>query len=205
MPREYDAILFDLLSALVDSWSLWGDIAGDSALGREWRRRYLESASRTRCYEPYTDLVGESAKAVGLPESCGRILARRWGDLAPWPEAPAVVAGLASRAKVGVVTNCSEPLGRLAANSLGVDFDVLLTAERAGFYKPDPRTYQMAIDEIGIPPERILYVAGSPYDVRGAASAGMPVYWHNRAGFDDADAGPLAIDNARSLLGLVRR
>jgi len=36
-------------------------------------------------------------------------------------------------------TNCSERLGRIAANCLGVDLAVIVTAERAGFYKPRRR------------------------------------------------------------------
>ena len=33
MPR-YDAILFDLLTALIDSWSLWSRVAGGEDAGR---------------------------------------------------------------------------------------------------------------------------------------------------------------------------
>jgi hypothetical protein len=31
-------------------------------------------------------------------------------------------------------------------------------------------------------PEECLFVAGSAYDLFGAAGVGMPVYWHDRAG-----------------------
>jgi 2-haloacid dehalogenase len=27
--RRYDAVLFDLLSALLDSWTLWAEVAGE--------------------------------------------------------------------------------------------------------------------------------------------------------------------------------
>ncbi len=30
-----DAIAFDLLTALIDSWSLWIEVAGEAALGRD--------------------------------------------------------------------------------------------------------------------------------------------------------------------------
>jgi hypothetical protein len=32
----YAAIGFDLLTALLDTWSLWSDVAGDRALGMRW-------------------------------------------------------------------------------------------------------------------------------------------------------------------------
>lgn len=38
MESEFDAVLFDLLSALIDSWSLWDDLAGDTDLGRRLLR-----------------------------------------------------------------------------------------------------------------------------------------------------------------------
>lgn len=202
LSRQFDAVLFDLLSALLDSWALWDDVAGDSALGREWRLRYLEAASRTIHYEPYVALVGESARAVGLAKSRAGTLVRRWGELSPWPDAAEVVEELGLKAKIGIVTNCSEKLGVEAANKLGADFDVLLTSERAGYYKPHPGIYEMAIREIGEAPQRILYVAGSPYDVCGAAAAGMSVFWHNRAGLHNVEASALAISSAETLLGL---
>jgi len=204
MSRQYDAVLFDLLSALLDSWSLWDDVAGDLTLGRAWRLHYLEAASRTASYEPYVALIGESAKAVGLSKSRADILVSRWCELTPWPEATDILTELASKIKIGVVTNCSEELGVAATNQFGVDFDVVLTSERAVYYKPDPRIYGMAISEIGEAPERILYVAGSPYDVCGAAAAGMPVYWHNRTGLLDTEASSSAEYSADTLLGMRR-
>ena len=36
-PLLVDAIAFDLLTALLDSWSLWVSVAGDDARGRKWR------------------------------------------------------------------------------------------------------------------------------------------------------------------------
>jgi len=38
----YEAVLFDLLTALLDSWSLGDKVAGGTERGREWRMRYLE-------------------------------------------------------------------------------------------------------------------------------------------------------------------
>jgi HAD superfamily hydrolase (TIGR01509 family) len=83
---------------------------------------------------------------------------------------------------LGIVTNCSEALGRLAAARTGVVFDVVVTAERAGFYKPHPRPYRLALDELRVEPQDCLFVAGSAYDLFGAAAVGLPVFWHDRIG-----------------------
>jgi FMN phosphatase YigB (HAD superfamily) len=80
------------------------------------------------------------------------------------------------------VTNCSERLGRIAAARVGVPFAAVVTAERAGFYKPHPRPYRLALEELGLGAEDCLFVAGSAYDLFGAAAVGLPVFWHDRIG-----------------------
>ena len=36
-------------------------------------------------------------------------------------------------------------------------------------------------------PSRALFIAGSPFDVQGAKSMGMDVYWHNRVGLSHSN------------------
>jgi 2-haloacid dehalogenase len=177
-----DVVLFDLLTALLDSWTLWDAAAGGHEDGRRWRLRYLELTYGAVGYVPYEDLVLRSALDAGLDGSVTGVLVRRWDELAPWPEAPGVLRELRGAGyRLGVVTNCSEVLGRRAVARLGVPVH-LVTAERAGAYKPDARPYRLALDEMGADVARTLFVAGSPADIRGASAAGMPVVWHNRAG-----------------------
>jgi hypothetical protein len=74
MNRRYDAVLFDLLTALLDSWSLWNTVAGDADSGHRWRMAYLRITYAAGHYRPYEQLVGDAAQAVGLPGS----LAENW-------------------------------------------------------------------------------------------------------------------------------
>ncbi len=175
------AVCFDLLSALLDSWSVWDAVAADlgaEPLGRIWRKRYLTLTSTTGPYRPYLDLVGEAAVSVGLPVAATAGLERRWDLLRPWPDVgPSLVAlGLPT----AVVTNCSEELGRRAVARVGVPFTVVVTAETAGAYKPDPAPYRLACERLGAAPEEIAYVAGSPFDAHGALLLGFQVTWVNR-------------------------
>ncbi|SDI15902.1 HAD family hydrolase [Nonomuraea jiangxiensis] len=177
---RYEAVLFDLLTAVLDSWSLWDSVAGGPAAGREWRGEYLRLAYGAGSYTPYEELVAAAARARGLGPELAPALAARWDELAPWPEAPRVIGELARHVRTGVVTNCSRELGRRAAERAGVPFDVVVTAEEAGAYKPRPEPYRMALDRLGLPAERVLFVAGSRYDIPGAGGVGMDVWWHNR-------------------------
>ncbi len=182
---KYDAVIFDLLTALIDSWSLWNDVAGSADAGMTWRRRYLEITYGCGSYRPYEALVCEAARDVGLPERLGGELERRWSELQPWPEAGRVLAQIP--VPLAVATNCSVRLGRLAADRVGVSFKVVITAESAGFYKPRPEPYRAVLSALGTAPERTLFVAGSASDVPGAKGVGMPVYWHNRIGLPPRD------------------
>jgi 2-haloalkanoic acid dehalogenase type II len=177
-----EAVLFDLLSALLDSWSLWSDVAGGAEAGRRWREALLARTSAAGAYRDYETLVAEAARAAGLEPARALELVARWDELRPWPEAPAALASLRGRVKTAVVTNCSEALGARALAALGAAFDAVVTAERAGFYKPDPRPYALALRELGLPVARALFVAGSAYDLLGGARAGLAVVWHNPLG-----------------------
>jgi 2-haloalkanoic acid dehalogenase type II len=187
VPDRYDAVLFDLLTAVLDSWSVWDAVAGDPVTGREWRGEYLRLTYGAGPYTPYEDLVAEAARARGLRPELAGALAARWDEHQPWPEAPGVIGALARRTKVGVVTNCSRELGLRAAELVGVPFDAVVTAEEAGAYKPSPEPYRMALEQLGLPPERVLFVAGSRFDIPGAGAVGMDVWWHNRIGMPRGD------------------
>ena len=200
-PR-YGAVLFDLLTALLDSWSVWNESAGSETAGRAWRAEYLRRTYGCGAYRPYETLVREAAQAVGLDVAHADRLDTSWRRLAPWPEAYPVVSGLRATHRLGVVTNCSEEKGRNAAARIGVAFDVVVTAERAGYYKPDPRPYRIALEALALPPERVLFVAGSGYDLFGTHAVGLDTYWHNRAGIPAPAGAPPPLVESATLHGL---
>jgi len=179
--RAYDAVLFDLLTALLDSWTLWNSVAGDEAAGRRWRAEYLKITYAAGGYRPYEDLVATAAHNVGLSRDLAKQLGARYAELRPWPGVRDALHRLHGEGiPLGVVTNCSEELGRIAVNCVGIPFTVLVTAERAGYFKPQPQPYQLALSELRVKPHRCLFVAGSAYDLFGTAKVGLPTWWHNR-------------------------
>lgn len=205
MTRQYDAVLFDLLTALLDSWTLWNAVAGSEEAGRRWRAEYLRITYATGRYRPYEELVGNAAEAVGLPRGLAAELAARYDAIAPWPEADAVLGALHQAGiPLGVVTNCSEPLGRRAAARIAVPFAVVVTAERAGYYKPDPRPYQLGLQELGVTAGRCLFVAGSAYDLFGTARVALPTWWHDRIGMAPPPGAPAPLARHSSLTPLTK-
>ena len=198
--HRYQGVLFDLLTGLLDSWSLWNAVAGDAAAGHRWRTDYLQRTYRTGGYRPYEDLVAEAAEAVGLPRQVAGALAERYGELRPWPGVVEVLQELAARSiPLGLVTNCSERLGRVAAACTGMEFASLVTAERAGAYKPDPRPYRLGLQDLTLEPAQCLFVAGSAFDLIGTEKVGLPTFWHDRAGMKMPPGIPSPLLHERSL------
>ncbi|KAI0423993.1 putative 2-deoxyglucose-6-phosphate phosphatase [Xylaria sp. FL1042] len=204
------AIVFDLLTGLMNSWDLWNASTpeGTPAEGRLWRDRYLQVTFGTGAYVPYEDLVKQAAQEVGLPPSAPEALLRQWGSLPAWHEARGVLRALRKKGyKLAVVTNCSKRLGHIAIQSVekaasdgggeSFAFDAVITAEESGFYKPVREAYEAILTKMGLKPEDVLFVAGSAGDVQGATNAGMKVVWHNKIGLPKkGDAVPLREANS---------
>lgn len=202
---KHAAVMFDLLTGLIDSWSLWNAVAGSEADGRRWRAEYLRLTYGQGNYRPYGDIVADAAVLAGLPRARATDLDARWPQLAAWPEARETLQALRAQGlKLAVATNCSEQLGRAAAHAVGVDFEVVVTAERAGAYKPLAAPYHLALDELGLPAGDVLFLAGSPSDIAGAHGAGMDVVWHNRVGLPRPANCSGLIAEIRSLEPLLR-
>jgi 2-haloacid dehalogenase len=189
MPQErnYDAVVFDLLTALIDSWTIWNRAAGSAEDGLRWRREYLALTYAAGPYRPYADIVRQAARQADIKPFCVGALFAGWSDLPPWPETRKVLTALAERVPLGVVTNCSVTLGAAAVACTGIRFSAIVTAESAGFYKPRPEPYRAALKWLDTAPARTLFVAGSAADVPGAKRVGMPVFWHNRMGLPAVD------------------
>nr|WP_251031758.1 HAD-IA family hydrolase [Paraburkholderia strydomiana] len=195
--------MFDLLTALLDSWSLWDRSAGSKEAGRAWRAEYLRLTYGCGRYIEYETLVKQAAKQVGLPSSAPDALEANWLELAPWDGVINALRQLQPHCKLAVVTNCSDRLGRRAAALLPVRWDAVVTAEEACAYKPDPRPYQLALERLNVSPEEAAFVAGSSYDMFGTAVVGLRTYWHNRIGLPLVDGAPPPEIESDGIDGLV--
>ncbi len=200
-PAKFDAVLFDLLTALIDSWSVWKRVAGDDASGLRWREESLKRVTSAGAYRAYEAVVAEATAAVGFPAEKAEELLAAWPTLQPYPEVPGVLRGLADR-RLGVVTNCSQRLAKIAARATGGKFEAIVSAERAGWYKIDPRAYQAGLEALRLPAERVLFVAGSPHDLLGAGRVGMKVFWANRRGLPAPEGAPAPVVNAADITSL---
>ena len=99
----------------------------------------------------------------------------------PFPDTVAALSALKQKYKLAVISNIDDDLFAGTAKHLKVEFDWLITAEKVRSYKPSTRNFEIALETMGIPPEKLLHVAQSVYhDIVPATSMGISTVWVNR-------------------------
>lgn len=168
-----DAVLFDLLMAVMNSLDVWSASADDRERGLAWRDAVSVRMATQGPYVPYEELAAEVAAEIGLPAGSTRELFDRWRRMEPWPDAAALAR---LTLPYGFVTNSSTRLARIAARRSGLTPRFVLSAEQSGWYKPDPNVYHEACRRLGTPRGSVVFVAGSPYDAVGALNARLQAW-----------------------------
>lgn len=105
--------------------------------------------------------------------------------LALHPDVPAGVQALkdAGLRLVTLGNGSAEVAERLfSAGGIRDQFEALLSVEDVGAWKPAPAAYEHAAKACGVDSDEMLLVAVHPWDIDGAARAGMSTAWINRAG-----------------------
>jgi 2-haloacid dehalogenase len=87
------------------------------------------------------------------------------------------------RYKLAIISNVDDGLFALTACHLEVEFDWIITAEQAQTYKPSLNNFELALERIGIAPDRLVHTAESLFhDHVPAKKLGLSTIWvHRRA------------------------
>jgi len=105
--------------------------------------------------------------------------------LDPFPEVAGVLRQLRSAGiKTAILSNGSPRMLRTAVQSAKLDalLDAVLSVEDVGVYKPHPKVYQMAVDQLSAPAAAISFQSSNAWDAYAASAFGMRVVWCNRYG-----------------------
>jgi 2-haloacid dehalogenase len=226
--RRAEVLTFDCYGTLID-WEtglleairrVLGPKVGELAPGDELLEEYARHESRLEAgpYLPYREILRRCIAALGDVHGVDVSGAERdafAASVAEWPpfgDSKAALAQLATRYRLGVITNCDDDLFESSRRRLGIVLDWVVTAQQAGRYKPDPRPFEIALEEIGMPLERVVHVAQSlHHDHVPAKRLGLATVWvdrrHDRPGFGatpPATAEPdLIVPDLASLVRLV--
>ncbi|MGZ4789841.1 MAG: haloacid dehalogenase type II [Terriglobales bacterium] len=105
-------------------------------------------------------------------------------SLPRWPAFPDTVDALRRlklRYKLAIISNTDDDLFAETAKTLQVPFDFVITAQQARSYKPSHRNFELALERIGLPREKVLHCAQSIYhDIVPARQLGIANVWMNR-------------------------
>jgi len=196
----FDVLTFDCYGTLID-WetgllaALRDALPEASAGDDELLERYAvhEAQAEQPPYRSYREVLATGVRAVAADlglEVGDEAVARFSECVRDWPAFPdsaEALGRLHERYRLGVITNCDTDLFAASNEKLGVTFDWVVTAEMARSYKPAPAGFELALETIDVPRERILHVAQSLFHDHVTAKAlGLSSVWidrrHDRVG-----------------------
>jgi 2-haloacid dehalogenase len=199
---EIKALTFDVFGTVVDwrsgvareaervlapkgVWLDWG------AFADRWRALYQPAMEKVRKGErPFVildelhrenlvALLGEVG-ASQLSEAEVDELNLAWHRLDPWPDVLEGMARLRRRFILASLSNGNIALMVDMARRAGLPWDVILGAEVARAYKPQPEAYDSAARMLGLSPAECLMVAAHPADLAAAAARGFRTAYVHR-------------------------
>jgi len=210
------AVAFDAYGTLFDVHApmarLAGEIGPNAALLSElWRQKQLQYTWLRSLMGDYADFwqVTEdaldyalAAHGIATPELRATLLGL-YRDLDAYDDAAPALSALRERGIATAVLSNGSPgmLNQAISHAgLGQMLDHVLSVEAVAIYKPDPRTYQLAVDAFALPPGEIGFVSANGWDAAGAAHFGLAVCHLNRFAqpAEHLPAKPLTVINSLS-------
>lgn len=199
---DFDAVTFDVYGTLID-WEpsiiaflrRWADghgvaqsdegllMAFDRARAEIQKERpaHLYPEILRRCFDRISAEFGIAVD--GREREAFAASPHEWPA---YPDSHAGLKALQARARIGALSNIDNASLESSCRKLDFRFDLLVTAERVGAYKPDWPHFHTAIADLaamGIGRERILHVGQSlRADITPANRLGLKCAWINRPG-----------------------
>lgn len=191
------AVAFDIYGTLIDTQGVLtrlNALVGDKAAGvsRLWRQKQLEYSFRRGLMRDYCDFsvctrdaLVFACREVGvtLADAAVEQALQAYAELDAFPD---VRAGLQALRERGVRQYAFSNGSRAAVERLlqraGIrdDFAAVVSVEAVRSFKPDPQVYAYLVDVCGLPAGQVHLVSANPFDVIGAAHAGLRTAWLRR-------------------------
>jgi len=187
-----------------------------SALMNTWRVRqfdYQWLRVLSRHYADFLQATEESllfaVKQLQLELTADKRqqLMSAWSNLTVWPDVPEAIKTLRMAGlRLAFVSNMTAAVLAAGLERAGIrdEFDAVLSTDLIRSYKPDPRTYQLAIDHLRLQREEILFVPFAGWDAAGAKWFGYSTFWLNRLASPPEELGLTADATGQDMNALVQ-
>jgi 2-haloacid dehalogenase len=196
MRTNPSVIVFDVNETLSDMSPMAGrfaDIGAPEHLAKLWFATLLRDGfalTAAGAQRPFVELGISALRAVlsGVeldrdPDAAIGHVMDGFTQLAVHPDVPDGVRALRSSGRrLVTLSNGSTQVAERLFTGAGIreEFEVLLSVEDAGAWKPARAAYEYAARTCGTELGDMLLVAVHPWDIDGAARAGMTTAWINR-------------------------
>ncbi len=182
-------------------WREWSPVEA------EFRESRVQPGVAFRSYfEAWRDCFSHSFDVLGLPgdaHAASRSFIRYISRRDPYPETIEALRAVKSRWRTAVLSNADDDYLLPNLAQLELDFEAVLTSEKARMYKPLPGLFLEMLRMLDVTPEESVYVGDRQFeDVQGASNVGMPAVWINRSGVPMDPQLPEPAYEIRSLLEL---
>jgi 2-haloacid dehalogenase len=183
--------LFDVASAserareaLGERWQPLADLWRQKQLQYTWLRSLM--GKHADFWRVTGDALDFAMESLGIHDGALRQrLMALYERLGAYPEArPALEALREAGLRTAILSNGSPRMLAEASAAAGMAslLDAVLSVESVGIYKPSPAVYRLALDELRVWPNEVLFVSANGWDACGAKAFGLRVAWCNRAG-----------------------
>ena len=186
--------LFDVTSAtrIVANEEEYSSFPNHSVkVSNSWRIKQLEYSWLRNIMHEYIDFwqITKDALDFALEENQikneklrQRLLDVYW-NLSAYPEAQDVLTTLkANNIQTGILSNGSKQMLNSAVVSANLKnyLDKIISIDGIEIYKPDPKVYQMVLDQFNCKIEKVLFISSNGWDIAGASKFGFTTLWINR-------------------------
>lgn len=201
-----ESLAFDMYGTLVDPLGIAGrlepHVSDAAAVATRWRETQLRYATLLTAMDRYedfdrvTELALQHALAVARTDLSARTrseLVASFDELEAFPDTRSGLERLREGGHaLAVFSNGTRAMIErvVSAAEIGDCFDDLVSVAEVRRFKPSPRVYEHAADRLGRPIGEAWLVSANPFDVMGAASAGMRTVWVDRTGAAFDPLGP---------------
>jgi 2-haloacid dehalogenase len=138
-------------------------------------------------YMPYRRVLADTVQEMGIrldrkiTQEDGDHFAQSLITWEPFADTVAALQRLATKFRLGIISNTDDELFAETKKKLAVTFDPIVTAQQVKSYKPSHRNFEEALRRAGLPKEQVLHAGQSVlHDVIPATEIGLRTVWVNR-------------------------